>query len=283
MKETDTYINYDLTVYGKLTAPTIESENITVDKLNGYKINSDINNGSSFYQDVPVIPVVRTDGSMDVGQYIDFHTSYLPDRDYSLRLEAGLSTLKIGGSVYCGTPQHNCDSPALTVKGCVRIKADNVSQSYDLVNDNSGTLYAVRGVDQKMTALAGGSQTVTHRTNVTGEVGTFCESNGKIYNGYEKITNTDCICQVQTAKTLNKKIVGILTSENTFASHGDVLVKVQDNTELRVGDILCPDEHGYGRLATDEELMFMMLHAIPRPKITSINTGLDDYVACFIV
>ena len=126
-----------------------------------------------------------------------------------------------------------------------------------LLYSNNGQLFIKRLDNNKSTTLWNGStsQTITHQTNVLGEIGDpqsgstgkvpllgcFCESNGKIYNGYEKITNTDCICQVQVAKSLNKKIVGIITSENQFASHGDVLVKVKDNTELRVGDILCPD------------------------------------------
>ena len=111
----------------------------------------------------------------------------------------------------------------------------------------------------------------------------FCESTGKIYDGYKEIKETDCICQVKQSKTLNKKIIGIITSETQFASHGDVLVRVNDISDCAVGDILCPDENGYGKVASDEDLMFMMLHAIPRPKITSLNTGIDSMVACFIV
>ena len=128
-----------------------------------------------------------------------------------------------------------------------------------------------------------GSQTITHKTNVTGEIGTFCESTGEIYSGYEKIKDTDCICSVKQTDSLNKKVVGIICSEDKFASHGDCLVKVVEDT-YEIGDILCPDENGYGRKATDEELMFMMLHAIPRPKITSLNVeGYEGTVACFIV
>ena len=108
------------------------------------------------------------------------------------------------------------------------------------------------------------------------------ETLGKIYDGYDKIDQTDCICQVQQSNSLNKKIVGIICSDTEFASHGDVLVKVAEG-EYEIGDILCPDENGYGRKATDEELMFMMLHAIPRPKITSLDVPIEGYVACFIV
>jgi hypothetical protein len=131
----------------------------------------------------------------------------------------------------------------------------------------------------------GWSQTITHIANVIGdlELGTFCEANGNIYDGYEKISNIDCICEVKQATLLNKKIVGIITNENEFASHGDVLVKIAPGTVAEVGDILCPDERGYGRVATEDELIFMMMYAIPRPKITCLDTGIDGYVACFIV
>ena len=88
---------------------------------------------------------------------------------------------------------------------------------------------------------------------------------------------------MQTATALNKKIVGIVCSEDEFASHGDVYVRVVDTTGLEVGDILCPDENGYGRKASESELMYMMMYAIPRAKITSLDTAFEGYVACFLV
>ena len=51
----------------------------------------------------------------------------------------------------------------------------------------------------------------------------------------------------------------------------------------KLGDILAPDISGYARVATETELQYMMLHAIPRPKITSISTGIQNQVACFII
>jgi hypothetical protein len=135
----------------------------------------------------------------------------------------------------------------------------------------------------KNDTIWGGSQTITHETNVIdAEIGTFCETNGGIYDGYSKIDNTDCICQVVPSKTLNAKIVGIVCSENKFASHGDVLVKVVPGT-YKLGDILVPDITGKARVATETELQYMMLHAIPRPKITSLDTKIEGVVACFIV
>ena len=133
--------------------------------------------------------------------------------------------------------------------------------------------------------LWGSSQTITHITNVIGdiELGTFCEANGTIYDGYDKISNTDCICVVKQATLLNKKIVGIVINKDEFASHGDVLVKIEPGITAEIGDILCPNGRGYGRVATEDELIFMMMYAIPRPKITCLDTGIDGYVACFIV
>jgi hypothetical protein len=132
-------------------------------------------------------------------------------------------------------------------------------------------------------AILGTSQTITHNTNIVGDIGTFCEATGEIYDGYEKIGQTDCICKVKQSTSLNKKIVGIITSENDFASHGDVIVKVNSLDGLEVGDILAPDSTGYARKATEGDLMYMMLHSIPMPKITCLETGIEGFVACFIV
>ena len=154
----------------------------------------------------------------------------------------------------------------VTPSGSLNIRDDNVSPA-------------------KFTTLYYGSQTITHRTNLTGELGTFCQANGNIYDGYDRVTNVDCICAVEQANSLNKKIVGIICSEDEFASHGDVLVKVNKDSlnELEIGDILAPDANGYGKKASETDLMFMMLHAIPRPKITSLNPDIEGYVACFLV
>ena len=51
----------------------------------------------------------------------------------------------------------------------------------------------------------------------------------------------------------------------------------------KLGDILVPDITGLARVATEKELQYMMLHAIPRPKVTSLNTGIEGVVAAFII
>ena len=127
------------------------------------------------------------------------------------------------------------------------------------------------------------SHTITHLTNIpeNAEIGTFCETNGGIFDGYIKTTSTDCICKVVQSNTLNSKIVGIICDKNKFASHGDVLVKVVPGT-YNLGDILCPDITGKARVATETEKQFMMINAIPRPKITAFTED-QSLVACFIV
>ena len=86
---------------------------------------------------------------------------------------------------------------------------------------------------------------------------------------------------VQSHK-LNPNIVGIIVDNARFASHGDVLVKVIPGT-YKLGDILVPDVSGYARVATKDEQLQMMFNAIPRPKITSLATGIDNTVAGFLV
>ena len=181
------------------------------------------------------------------------------------------------------------------------------------------------------TNIVAGSNTVTHTTSVIGtDIGVYCESTGEIFRGdvegenssgnnsaeINKFNITNCICNVIQATSLNKRIVGIITSldeteeaivqdtieETTddgsvvtnlversvvrtnygaFASHGDVLVRVIPGT-YEIGDILAPAENGYGKLASDEDFSFMLRYNIPRVKITSIETGIENVVAGFI-
>ena len=164
----------------------------------------------------------------------------------------------------------------------MKINGDSSKRGYRMYFAANDTLWLYNRDAASSHKLWTGSQTITHITNVNGDIGTFCESTGEIYDGYDKTASTDCICQVKTANGLNPRIVGIICAKNEFASHGDVLVKVvPDNYEL--GDILVPTENGYGRKATEEEELFMMRKAIPRPKITSLNTGIANTVACFVI
>ena len=288
-------------------ATTIDSNLTVAGKLNGFKIGT-VNNGGNYMANT-FIPTVTGDGVMEVGKHIDFHaySSATETNDYSVRLSAASNNLSCSGSftinggnrlTLTGYIEENGYGSVADI-GHLRIansrKGDNTTY-FRMASDNETNLMtlnpngvtvnsglAVQG-NLTVTGTINGksSQTISHRTNVTGEIGTFCETNGEIYDGYESIDQTDCICQVVQSTTLNPKIVGIITDCENFASHGDCLVKVIPG-DYQLGDILCPDESGFCRVATEQDLMFMMLHAIPRPKITSLNTGIDGMVACFLV
>ena len=225
---------------------------------------------------------------MEIGQYIDFHTSAGAGNDYDLRLMGTPGLLTVQGAnldvdlnLRCGNSTYRHYQTALTTYGAITMYAPDSNTSLTMMCVN-GALYAQNSKGRDAT-LWGGSQTITHKTNVSGEIGTFCEATGEIYDGYEKIKNTDCICAVKQTTVLNPRIVGIICDIDEFASHGDVLVKVAPGT-YEIGDILSPDENGYGRKASEDEEIFMMMKAIPRPKITALNLeGYDGFVACFLV
>ena len=131
------------------------------------------------------------------------------------------------------------------------------------------------------------SFTVTHETgssDTTLTPGTFCETDGTIYEKYkDNIKPDDCICNIKQSKELNKNIIGVTISTDPikFATHGDVLIKVVNDT-YNVGDILVPGEGGYGKKPTGDELMTCLLNKIPTAKITSLETGIDNEVACML-
>lgn len=62
-------------------------------KYNGYKIEGTSGNWFSSF------PVIRNDGVMEAGKYIDFHTTNTGTTDYDVRLTAGSGTLTCSGSI----------------------------------------------------------------------------------------------------------------------------------------------------------------------------------------
>jgi hypothetical protein len=129
------------------------------------------------------------------------------------------------------------------------------------------------------------STTITHKTDVSSpEKGRFCEMTGEIYDYPNGIDTTDCICKVKLATEISNRIVGIITADDKFASHGDVLVIVDEEYEYELGDLLVPTQTG-SRPATADEKMTIMLNGLPRVRVSSINTPkINDKncVACFI-
>ena len=75
---------------------------ITVNTINGCSINDLTNSGNNLVP-VPCIPTIRTDGCMEVGKYIDMHTTYNTANDYAVRLEADSGNLVIRSTSATGT------------------------------------------------------------------------------------------------------------------------------------------------------------------------------------
>ncbi len=169
---------------------------------------------------------------------------------------------------------------------------------------------------------SGGSNTITHVTESDYidnlEEGVFVETSGDIHyepdfnNTYQKEITApvydmdneivtegvyetiseiipknpyeNCICKIRRANTLNKNIVGVLTSINPikFATHGDVLIKVVMDT-YTVGDIIIPTTDGYGKKASGGEIYDAMFMMIPRAKITSLQTKISNTVSAILL
>ena len=249
----NTKIPGDLTVSGNFSAPNIYTKS-EVDNLiaQGSKIEQ-INND------------LTISGNVTVANKL---TTYI--------LDSPTAALEVVPKICC---------PSIWCTNDAEFNAD-----VDVYGELTVHDYAVILGDLSVNTINGtrvGNMTITHKTDEIEHIdkdfiGTFCETNGGIYTGYNEISETDCICQVQQSNTLNPRIVGIITATNQFASHGDVLVKIVPGT-YHLGDILCPDITGKARKATETELQYMMLYAIPRPKITSLDTKIEGTVACFIV
>ena len=185
-----------------------------------------------------------------------------------------------------------------------------------LAIDNSGNALLAGTLTQN-----GGSNTITHSTSSqdpTLEEGVFVETIGEIHyepdfvssyereltpatyddDGnilieatYETVTETtpknpyeNCICKVKRANSLNKNIVGVLTSVNPvkFATHGDVLIKVISDT-YQLGDILIPTIDGYGKKSTSGEIYDSLFMMIPRAKITALITNIPNTVSAILL
>ena len=195
-----------------------------------------------------------------------------------------------------------------------------INSSGDLTMYNN--LYVFGEITTPTFSSNGGSNTITHVTQTNYpdnlEPGIFVESVGEIYYEpdfvvtyqrekektvfdcdcnifvpavFETITKTipknpyeNCICKVKRAMSLNKNIVGVLTSVNPvkFATHGDVLIKVISDT-YQLGDILIPTIDGYGKKATSGEIYDSLFMMIPRAKITALLTNVPNTVSAILL
>jgi hypothetical protein len=120
-----------------------------------------------------------------------------------------------------------------------------------------------------------GHNTILHNTTVeSGEIGRFCDCSGDIYDYPRGVGITDCIATIRAATSLTPKLLGIITGEERFASHGDVLVRVDTTDDdgasiaYELGDLLVPTFTG-ARKATNDEKMFIALNGLPRVRVVS--------------
>jgi hypothetical protein len=135
------------------------------------------------------------------------------------------------------------------------------------------------------------SNTITHKTNINNytseQIGTFCETTGEIANvygdNYTPSTDKACdaIVKVKQTNILSGKVLGIIVDADKFATHGDVVCRV-DEDEYELGDILTPSSTGLTRKATQEERLLMLICGVPMVKITAKISDNSEVVCCFI-
>lgn len=135
--------------------------------------------------------------------------------------------------------------------------------------------------------ISDSSTTITHVTGCNSisdlTISTYCETDGTICEIYDNISPEDCICNIKQSSTLNKRIIGVITSTDPvrFATHGDILLKYIPDSTLELGDILVPGENGFGTKATAETLTFCRNYNIPVAKITAFIN--NDTIACILL
>jgi hypothetical protein len=135
------------------------------------------------------------------------------------------------------------------------------------------------------------SQTITHKTDIIGfdksQIGTFCETTGQVADVYGANyiptldRATDAIVKVRQSACISRKILGIITSADKFASHGDAVARVVDGS-YELGDLIIPDASGLCRKASEEEALFLCINGCPKVRITAKIADNAEIVAEFI-
>ena len=240
----------------------------------------------------PAICVISDIGETEIGNTLDFHLVGQDGVNNSGRFQlVAANDVSFNGVFRC-TGLRGYDTNSFTYK--------NNSGTTLMTIDNIGNVLISGTLTQN-----GGSNTITHltqSTDATLEEGVFVETTGENYyepdfvrtykdeNG-ESVTETipknpyeNCICKVKRASSLNKNIVGVLTSVNPvkLATHGDVLIKVISDT-YNLGDILIPTVDGYGKKATSGEIYDSLFMMIPRAKITALITDVPNTVSAILL
>lgn len=115
---------------GAVTATTV-----TADYFNGLAANSQklggysLTNGNNYFN---VIPLIRDDGVMEIGHYLDFHNTSPSTFDYDVRVQAENSRLIIGGGLATTVTANYFDGTAKnadTVDGFHAVDSNNLTAS----------------------------------------------------------------------------------------------------------------------------------------------------------
>lgn len=110
---------------GQVTATTFNGIATNSAKLGGYSLT----NGNNYFN---VIPLVRADGVMEVGHYLDFHNTSPSTFDYDVRVQAENSRLIVGGGLATTVTANYFDGTAKnadTVDGFHAVDSNNLTAS----------------------------------------------------------------------------------------------------------------------------------------------------------
>jgi hypothetical protein len=92
---------------------------------------------------------------------------------------------------------------------------------------------------------------------------------------------TDAITKVTISNGLTNKFWGVITKNNEFSTHGDVIVRVVNDT-YSIGDVLAPGEGGIFHRADDKERLYMAIHGCPRIKVAGPVSDNAEIILAFI-
>lgn len=114
---------------------TVTATTVTADYFNGLAANSQklsghsLTNGNNYFN---VIPLIGSDGVMEVGHYIDFHNTSPSTSDYNVRIQAEDSRLIVSGGLATTVTANYFDGTAKnadTVDGFHAIDSNNLTAS----------------------------------------------------------------------------------------------------------------------------------------------------------
>jgi hypothetical protein len=285
------------------------SENTTTyypDSIESILTDRDASTGANIFIRNELIRQVRYDNKVNItklfmddehGDFSYTHTSEFTEKrciNIESRIEKHDGTVYNDITQYFQTEKNNKIELSVGMKDMntvLRMQGDRMTFLYQQSIPIFNAIFT-GGTTNKATFTINGtvvadnikSMTVLHMTEITNpNIGRFCEATGHIW--HETITITDCICTVELATSLTTRLVGIITSETQFASHGDVLVQVDDGSYC-IGDLLVPTATG-AKVATEEEKLFIMINGLPRVRVMSIGDAIPKIndkvcVACFM-